>query len=231
MVGRLAYLLVRNLTYKIIYDSRKPVKAHNDLSYREKGVIAGIAGGLAALVTYPAELVNLRTVAEGGKPKEWRWNYTGLSDGINKILATEGGNAGLFRGASSSVMRAVVLNASLTAPYDYLNERLWITFGDMTFNKYLALVWASFWGTVATLPFDNIRTKIATQNADPAKNRVVYRSVSESFQRTLQLEGWTGFYIGFNVFWARTFLYAWTTVFLMDKITSNMKRNAGLKEW
>jgi Mitochondrial carrier protein len=46
-------------------------------------LIAGFAGGLAAALTYPAEIVNLRTVAEGGKPKEWRWNYKGLADGIN----------------------------------------------------------------------------------------------------------------------------------------------------
>jgi len=90
-IGRLSYLLIRNLTYKVIYDRSKPVKAHNDLSHREKGVIAAFSGGLAALLTTPAELVNLRTIAEGGKPKEWRWNYSGLVDGLNKILA-EGGN-------------------------------------------------------------------------------------------------------------------------------------------
>lgn len=91
LVGRLSYLFIRNLTYKIIYDRTKPVKAHNDLSHREKGAIAAFSGGLAAFLTAPAELVNLRSIADGGRPKEWRWNYTGLLDGINKIVA-EGGN-------------------------------------------------------------------------------------------------------------------------------------------
>lgn len=33
-VGRLAYLLIRNSLYKIIYDSTKPVKPSNDLTNR-----------------------------------------------------------------------------------------------------------------------------------------------------------------------------------------------------
>lgn len=171
LVGRLSYLLIRNLTYKVIYDRSKPVKAHNDLSHREKGAIAAFAGGLAALLTSPAELVNTRTIAEGGKPKEWRWGYKGLMDGINKIAASEGGNAALLRGAHANVLRAVILNISLTGPFDYLNEKIWITFGDMTWNKYAALSWAAFWGTLATLPFDNVRTRLYAQNLDPTKNR------------------------------------------------------------
>lgn len=159
LVGRLSYLFIRNLTYKMIYDRSKPVKAHNDLSHREKGVIAGFSGGLAAFLTTPAELVNNRMVSDGGKMKEWRFNYTGLIDGFNKIIA-EGGSQALFRGAFANVVRAIVLNISLTGPYDYLNEKIWITFGDMTWNKYAALAWASLWGTFFTLPFDNIRTRI-----------------------------------------------------------------------
>jgi len=39
----------------------------------------------------------------------------------------------LFRGGFSNVLRVIVLNASLTGPYDYLNEKMWITFGDIDF--------------------------------------------------------------------------------------------------
>lgn len=230
LVGRLSYLLIRNLTYKIIYDRTKPVKAHNDLSNREKGFIAAFSGGLAAFLTSPAELVNLRTIAEGGKPKEWRWNYTGLLDGINKILS-EGGNKALFRGAQANVLRAVILNISLTGPFDYLNEKLWITFGDMTWNKHMALTWAALWGTIFTLPFDNLRTRMTTQNADPTKNRLVYSCMSDAAKKLLYHEGWTGFYVGFYAFYVRTFFYAFLTVFLTDKVTSDWKRKAGLKEW
>ena len=101
----------------------------------------------------------------------------------------------------------------------------------MTWNKYVALLWASLWGTIFTLPYDNLRTRVMTQNADPAKNRLVYSSLSDAAKKVLQHEGWTGFYVGFYAFYVRTFIYAWTTVFLTDKVTTEWKRNAGLKEW
>jgi len=60
LLSRIGYLAIRNLLYKIIYDAKKPVKPTNDLSTREKAVIAALSGGIAAFVTTPFELVNLR---------------------------------------------------------------------------------------------------------------------------------------------------------------------------
>jgi hypothetical protein len=66
-----------------------------------------------------------------------------------------------LKGGFANVVRAVVLNASLTAPYDMLKEKMWITFGDADlFNHNIALVWASFWSTVLVLPFDTVRTRL-----------------------------------------------------------------------
>jgi solute carrier family 25 oxoglutarate transporter 11 len=45
---------------------------------------------------------------------------------------------------------------SLTGPYDYMKEKIWLVFGDFGFNHFLALSWASFWATLITLPFDNV---------------------------------------------------------------------------
>jgi len=47
-------------------------------------------------------------------------------------------------------------------PFDYLNEKMWITFGDTSFNKPISLLWAAFWGTAITLPFDAIKTRLMT---------------------------------------------------------------------
>jgi len=82
-----------------------------------------------------------------------------MGDAWAKISA-EGGH-GLFRGALSNVVRAVILNVSLTGPYDYLNEKSWILFGEMPWvNNTLALLWSSIWGSLAVLPFDNIKTRL-----------------------------------------------------------------------
>jgi solute carrier family 25 oxoglutarate transporter 11 len=66
----------------------------------------------------------------------------------------------LFKGSIATVLKAISVNASLTGPYDYLREKLWITFGDFGFIDTVATIWASFWGTLFTLPIDNIKTKL-----------------------------------------------------------------------
>lgn len=60
VAARLVHLFVRNFVYKVLYDATKPAKPSNDLTHREKGVIAGIAGGLAAIASNPLDLINTR---------------------------------------------------------------------------------------------------------------------------------------------------------------------------
>ena len=71
----------------------------------------------------------------------------------------------------ANVIRLAAVNASLTGPYDYLNEKLHITFGAFGFNEFLSLIWASGWATALTIPLDNLKTRVMRQYADPAFNR------------------------------------------------------------
>jgi len=59
-MARVSYLFVRNILYKTIYDTCKPSKPTNDLTTKEKGIIAGLAGGIAAIVSNPFEVVMVR---------------------------------------------------------------------------------------------------------------------------------------------------------------------------
>lgn len=61
----------------------------------------------------------------------------------------------------ANVIRAGVMNATLTGPYDYLNEKCWITFGDMYWvNNTLAFFFATMVSTTCLSPFDNIKTRL-----------------------------------------------------------------------
>lgn len=76
-------------------------------------------------------------------------------------MSSPEGSGQLFKGGLAYVLKAIVLNVSLTGPYDYLKEKCYITLGDWEpACTNLALIWASFWATLATLPFDNIKTRL-----------------------------------------------------------------------
>jgi solute carrier family 25 oxoglutarate transporter 11 len=86
-------------------------------------------------------------------------------------LFISGGNKALFKGGFTTVLRAVAMNASMTGPYDWLREKMWITFGDFGFIDVIPIFYAAAWGTAITLPIDNIKTKLQRAFPDPLKNR------------------------------------------------------------
>lgn len=75
LYGRLGYLTIRNTLYKVIYDQVKPIKPSNDLTNREKMVLAGTVGGIAAYLTSPFELISVRQSLDTQIPKAWRRGY------------------------------------------------------------------------------------------------------------------------------------------------------------
>lgn len=166
--------MVRNLTYKVLYDINKPKKAHNDLTIREKSLIAGVAGGIAAVVSNPFEVTMIRQIARGTLPKALRPSSHNMITTLSTLINQEGTIALFTKGLIPHFLKAVVLNISLTGPYDFLNERLWITFGDVHTNRPIALIFASGVATVATLPFDNLKTKMQKQLPARHLNRITY---------------------------------------------------------
>jgi len=76
LYGRLTYLAVRNGLYSLIYNQVKPVKPYNDLSYREKSLIAAFAGAVGAIFSHPFTVVSIRQILDGQIDKEFRRNYS-----------------------------------------------------------------------------------------------------------------------------------------------------------
>lgn len=230
LVSRSVYLLTRNLIYKIIYDYTKPAKPSNDLTYREKSVLAGVAGTVAAIVSNPFEVITVRQQIDSALPKEIRRNYAGVMDAYNQIGAREG-TAAYFKGVQASIWRSLVLNTALSLPYNFINESFWITFGDCIWNRPIALVLATSFATLFAVPFDNIKTRLQKAFPDPSLNRLNYKGFLDCAHKISLQENAYSFLVGYHAYWLRTFFYAGSTIVLMDVLTTRWKRNAGLKEW
>lgn len=137
-----------------------------------------------------------------------------------------------YKGSLANIVRHVALNASLTGPFDYFHEGLYIRFGDFDFVKPTALFLASIVSSIVTLPFDTARTRLMNQQLQPERNRVNYRGYLDVFVKQVVHEAsprslWSGFYT--HLAW--TYLYAWLTVGITEAFTSSWKRKDGLLEW
>lgn len=188
--------------------------------------LAGFSGGVAAYVTTPFTLISIRQILDSQIRPEWRRNYQGVGDGLNKLGDKK------FNGSFINVLRHVILNITLTAPFDFFHEGLHLRFGDYWFVQPLSVLLAALTSSVITLPFDNARTRLMYAHEDRSRNRLNYSGIFDVFKKSLMHEKsnfaiWAGFYSYF----LSTYLYAVLTVGITSGITDSLKRSNGLKEW
>lgn len=193
LVGRLAYLAIRNTIYKALYDLKKPVKIRNDLTHREKGAIAALAGGLATAATHPFETIMVRKIGEVGRAA--RFHRPNLSHAV-------------WNGLQMNVLRAAVLNGVIIWPYDVMKERSYITFGDVWINRFFGITAAAAVASLATIPLDAIKTRQCFAYADPSLNRLNYTGAADLALKALVHEGRFTFLAGMWPYFARIWVYS-----------------------
>lgn len=78
---------------------------------------------MGSLVGNPADLILIRIQADSRLPVEQRRNYKNVFNAFSRIVSEEGVLA-LWRGATPTVIRAMVLNLAMLASYDEFKERI-----------------------------------------------------------------------------------------------------------
>jgi len=216
LASRLSFLLVRNSVYKFIYDQKKPRKVTNDLTYREKGVIAAFAGGLGALASNFFETRMVRQIGDVGR--------------MNKFTHTDLSHNAFRAGLTANILRTIFLNGLLTWSYDQMKIRMRSTFGESFIDTPVALMMTALLATVVVLPFDNIKTRLQYQFADTSLNRLSYNNSSwNAFSKALYHEGAYTFYAGAYAFYAKLFLYSLSTVYVSDIMERRCRRQSRAK--
>jgi solute carrier family 25 (mitochondrial oxoglutarate transporter), member 11 len=99
--------------------------------------------------------------ADSTLPEAERRNYKNVFEAFRRIISEEGATS-LWNGAGPTIMRAMSLNAAQLVTYDEAKERLTTRWGkghDKTIMMSAAMLSAVATST-ASLPFDNIKTKL-----------------------------------------------------------------------
>lgn len=184
------------------------------------------AGFLGSLIGNPADLALIRMQADTVLPPDQRRNYTNVFNAFSRIIKEEGALA-LWRGCQPTVVRAVVLNVAMLAPYDEAKERLnkWSGTVDTTSTRLIASAIAGFLSSFASLPFDNVKTKLQKMKVD-ASGKFPYSGLVDCFIKSTQKEGITGLWVGFPTYYFRIAPHAMITLLTQDFLTSLFKKSS-----
>ncbi|KAK7689679.1 hypothetical protein QCA50_007474 [Cerrena zonata] len=188
---------LRQMTYSVCrfwaYDeSKKLIGAGPGAPAWKLSLAGGMAGGIAGLVGNPGEIVMVRLQGDFAKPPEQRFNYKHCFDALFRMVREEGPSS-LARGVGPNVFRAVLMNASQLASYDFFKAELLKTkyFDD---NIYCHTTASFAAGTVATTvcsPADVLKSRIMTASGkDSSSTMQVIRQSMRSEGAMFMFKGW-----------------------------------------
>jgi len=157
---------MRQMSYSVCrfwaYDESKKLLGAGANAPAWKLAAAGsMAGAIAGLVGNPAEIIMVRLQADAAKPIEKRLNYKHCFDGLYKMVRDEGLSS-LARGVTPNVFRAILMNASQLASYDFFKTELLKTsyFEDNMACHVTASLGAGTVATTVCSPADVLKSRI-----------------------------------------------------------------------
>lgn len=156
---QMSYSMCRFWAYE---ESKKLVGATSkDAPAWKLGLAGSMAGGIAGFVGNPGEIVMVRLQGDFAKAPEKRFNYKHCFDALFRMVREEGASS-LGRGVGPNVFRAILMNASQLASYDFFKAELLKTsyFEDNIACHFTASFAAGTVATTVCSPADVLKSRI-----------------------------------------------------------------------
>lgn len=125
---------------------------------------AGVLGGFTAgVITNPIDIVFNRMQVDEMYPEGARRNYRHFLDGLYRTME----EGALMRGSVAGGLKLAMLCSSMTGIYDLCKENSYYFLGPHWLNRLWSSVIACLVGTLTSMPFDMIRTRLHTMRPLP----------------------------------------------------------------
>lgn len=170
--------------------------------YRETDLLSRllsgcISGGMAAIISCPAEVTLVRMSNDQNLPLDQRRNYRGVVNAFQRIMSEEG-PATFFRGSMPFVNRAMLVGAVQVGTYDQF--KVWFnTLGvkEKFSNVFCASMTSGLLYSLVTMPFETAKNRMASQKPDPATGQLLYKGTIQTISLIAKTNGplqlWQGF--------------------------------------
>jgi len=217
--------LLRQATYTTsrmgIYQSLLDNFSENNtkqLGFFSKAAIGIFSGGVAAYIGTPAEVALIRMTADGKLPPEQRRGYKNVFNALFRISKEESVST-LWKGATPTVMRAMVVNGAQLASYSQTKEVLINSkyFTEGIFLHFVASMISGLVTTIASMPVDIVKTRV--QKSSEATN------AGKIFIGIIRNEGVFALWKGFTPYYARLGPHTVLTFIFLEQLNVLYKQN------
>lgn len=171
-----------------------------------RSVVVGAAtGATAAIISCPMEVATVRMSNDATLPAAERRNYTGVFDVVKRIYTDEGVKA-FWRGASPFSQRAALVGVFQVATLDQFKEfyaRRLNQKKNSIPNVFCAAMTSGLIYSIATMPLEASKNRMASQKPDPATGKLPYTGTIQTLRTVSANEGFLALYNGFLPYYMR----------------------------
>jgi len=198
--GSLRYGLYAPLRNVIGVDVDTP---KDKIPFWAKFVAGGGAGALASVIANPTDLLKIRMQVAGTGPDAHK--YKSLVGGTQTLIREEG-FLGMWRGSGPNIVRASVLAATELSCYDTIKGQLaasGLVEPGTPQGVFVSALGTGFVASVASNPFDVVKSRMMGQPVGPGGVGVLYKSMLDCWITSIKTEGVLVLAKGFFPCWAR----------------------------
>ena len=167
-------------------------------------VCGSVAGGIAALISCPMEVTLVRFSNDATLPEDKRRNYKGVGNAFSRILKEEGAKT-FFSGSGPFVNRAILVGAVQVGTFDQFRDYFRSTWGvtGQFANVFCASMASGILYSVATMPLETAKNRMAFQKPDPVTKELLYKSAIQTIRTIAAKEGFMTLFSGFFPYYLR----------------------------
>lgn len=189
--------------FETFRDKLHEIRGKTDFASRV--AVGAVTGGMAAYISCPMEVAVVRLSNDSTLPLEERRNYKGVVDTATRI-AKEEGVAAFWRGSTPFVQRAMMVGVFQVATLDQF-KLMYANFlhqkKDSIPNVFCAAMTSGLLYSIATMPLEASKNRMASQKADAATGKLPYKGTLQTIRKVTAEEGFLALYNGFLPYYMR----------------------------
>lgn len=226
LLRQATYGTIRIGAYRALCEWQQGDLCNNgSLSFGKKLFYSLFSGSIGSFFGNPFDVVLVRFQSDQTLPVDQRRNYKGVADAFARMYREEG-LLSFWKGFYISLLRAATMTGGMLSINDEVKERIVNLRGikkpDTAANLSAAAV-SGVACSFASLPFDNVKTKLQKMKAG-SDGKMPYAGIVDCFRKSFAREGITGFWAGYPTFYMRVAPHAMIVLILDNFLNTSYKK-------